>query len=82
MQQYVTHKQMPSMIRKAKKVVLYSQLGANTSLSAVVEKGDILETFRAIAKNESWPDVFNVSTSDNGWLYINGSLETKYHNVA
>lgn len=78
---YATHKQMPALIRKAKKVVLYVNPVANTSFSVKVEKGDILEYFTLIAReNKTWPDIFSYSVSDNGWLYINGGMEAKYFN--
>ena len=75
---YLTHKQMPGAIRKAKKVIMYAPIGANTSLNVMVVKQDILATFKEIAKNTNWPEVFNCSVLGNGWLYINGTTETRY----
>lgn len=75
---YLTHKQMPAAIRKAKKIVIYNSLGANTAVSVIAQKKDLLETFKEIAKNSEWPDAFSCSVSENGWLYINGTIETKY----
>lgn len=76
---YATHKQMPALIRKAKKVTVHIEFGANTSSSIIVQKKDILEFFTMIAKeNKEWPEQFSYTVSDNGWLYINGSIENKY----
>lgn len=70
---YATHKQMPALIRKAKKVVVYTRLGSDTATSLIVEKGSILEFYTMIAKeNKEWPESFSYTISDNGWLYING----------
>lgn len=76
---YATHKQMPALIRKAKKIVVHIQFGAHTSSGVIVEKGDILQFFTLIAKeNKEWPEQFTYSISENGWLYIHGSIENKY----
>lgn len=76
---YATHKQMPALIRKAKKVVVYTRLGSDTATSLIVEKGSILEFYTQIAReNKSWPESFSYTVSDNGWLYINGAIENKY----
>jgi len=73
---HATHKQMPALIRKAKKVVVYMRLGSQTGASIIVEKGSILQFYSMIAKeNETWPETFSYTISDNGWLYINGSQE-------
>lgn len=75
---YATHKQMPALIRKAKGIVVYVSF-PHSSFYVEAKKKSLLEHFTMIAReNKEWPEVFSYSISDNGCLYLNGTLETKY----